>query len=77
MLNTFAKFFIMLGVFFLCLGVFFYLINKIPGMGNLPGDISIKREHFSFQFPVFSCIVMSIVLTILLNIILFFFNRSH
>ncbi|MDD5199498.1 MAG: DUF2905 domain-containing protein [Terrimicrobiaceae bacterium] len=35
---------------------------------RLPGDIAIQRGNFSFGFPIATCIVVSIVLTILLNL---------
>ena len=36
------------------------------GIGRLPGDISVERPGFSFYFPVTTCIVISIVLTVVL-----------
>lgn len=44
-------------------------------LGGLPGDVHIQREKFSFHFPVVTCIVLSIVLTILLNLVLRFFGK--
>jgi hypothetical protein len=40
------------------------------GFGHLPGDISVTRGTVSFVFPIVTCIVVSIVLTVLLNIFL-------
>jgi len=40
--------------------------GKIPYLGQLPGDIVVKKENFSFYFPLTTCIIMSIVLTALL-----------
>jgi len=37
--------------------------GKIPGVGKLPGDILIKRENFSFYFPLTTCILLSLILT--------------
>ena len=37
-------------------------------LGRLPGDIRIEREHSSFYFPVVTCIVISIVLSLLLSL---------
>lgn len=56
-------------------GLVMMFADKIPGidrLGRLPGDIAIKRENFSFHFPVVTSIIVSIVLTVLLNI---FFRR--
>jgi hypothetical protein len=35
-------------------------------LGRLPGDISIKRPSFSFYFPITTCILLSLVLTLIL-----------
>ncbi len=42
------------------------------GLGKLPGDIVVKRENFSFYFPIATMIIVSVVLTIALNL---FFRR--
>lgn len=42
---------------------------SLHSLGNLPGDIYIKRETFSFHFPVVTCIIISIILTVILNLI--------
>lgn len=35
-------------------------------LGRLPGDIHVEREHFSFHFPIVTCLLLSVLLTILL-----------
>ena len=40
-------------------------LNLVPWLGKLPGDISIKKGNFSFYFPIVTCIVVSVVLTLL------------
>lgn len=42
--------------------------NLLPWAGRLPGDISIKRENFSFYFPLVTCILVSVVLTLLMRL---------
>ena len=37
--------------------------------GKLPGDIRIEKDNFSFYFPVVTCIVLSIIITVILKII--------
>lgn len=44
-------------------------------LGRFPGDIHIAHERFSFHFPVATCIVASIVLTVLINVLLRLFHR--
>lgn len=41
--------------------------GKIPYLGQLPGDILVKKKNFSFYFPLTTCIILSIVLTALLH----------
>ncbi len=58
------------GVILFVMGGLVFLASKfgIP-FGRLPGDIRIERENFSFYFPLASSILISIVLTIILNVI--------
>ena len=55
-------------------GVLLVLLGQIPFFGRLPGDIAIERERFSFFFPLASMLILSLILTILINIILRFFR---
>ena len=43
-------------------------------LGRLPGDVSIRTQRGSFHFPVVTCIIISLVLTVLLNLALRFFR---
>lgn len=54
---------IILGLVFLAAGCGLFLLSKIPGLGRLPGDIVIKRENFTFYFPLATCILLSLILT--------------
>jgi hypothetical protein len=56
---------IVVGIIFIIMGIAFLLGDKIPFLGRLPGDISIQKERFSFYFPITTCIIISIVLSIL------------
>ena len=55
-------------------GVLLVLLGQIPFFGRLPGDIAIERELFSFFFPLVSMLIVSLVLTILVNIVLRLFR---
>ena len=57
---------IVIGVILLIVGVVFLLAPKIPWLGHLPGDISYKKGNFSFYAPLGTCILISIVLTLIL-----------
>jgi Protein of unknown function (DUF2905) len=43
--------------------------GKIPFLGRLPGDIVIRKDGFTFFAPIITMLIISVVLTILLNII--------
>jgi len=66
-----ARTLILIGVIFIFMGFVVYLANKIPGVGRLPGDILIKRENFSFYFPLTTCILASLIL----SLIFYFINN--
>ena len=61
-----AKMMIFLGVIFIALGILFYYLGKIPGIGKLPGDIFIKRENFTFYFPLTTSLLISLIATLIL-----------
>ncbi len=56
-------------------GLLLFFFEKIPWLGNLPGDIHFKGKNFSFHFPLMTCILLSVLITILINIILKFFGK--
>lgn len=66
--NYFAKLLIAVGIIVVIVGVLMLLNIKIP-FGKLPGDIVIKKENFTFTFPIVTCIIASIVLSFVMWII--------
>jgi len=68
MMPSMGKMFIILGVILVVIGLAFTYGPKIPWLGKLPGDISIKKDNFSFYFPITTSIIISIILTILFSI---------
>lgn len=65
-----AKLLILIGFFLTFAGLMLLILEKIPFIGKLPGDILIKRKNFTFYFPLVTSILISIILTILLNLLL-------
>ena len=65
MMTPLGKMLIVLGVVFILIGLGFLFADKIPWLGRLPGDIYVKRGNFSFYFPLGTCIVISIVLSLI------------
>jgi hypothetical protein len=55
---------IITGILIVIVGLFWPLAKEIP-LGRLPGDISVKGEKYSFYFPIVTCIVISIIVTLL------------
>jgi uncharacterized protein HemY len=66
-----AKTLIYLGFILVVVGVVVALAGKLPWLGHLPGDIYIQRERFSFYFPLGTCILISVIITL----VLYFFRR--
>jgi len=67
-LGPLGKLLILLGVFIIAIGVLLSVGDKIPWIGKLPGDIIIKKEKFTFYFPITTSIIISIVLTLLFTL---------
>ena len=55
---------IIIGVLFILVGLIYPFLRDI-GLGRLPGDIIIKKENSSFYFPIVTCIVVSIVVSLI------------
>ena len=64
-MSALGKMLIILGAVMIVCGVVLLLAHKIPFIGRLPGDIYVKRENFTFYFPLTTCIIISIVLTLI------------
>ena len=60
-----ARALIFFGVMLAGFGIVLLLGPKIPWLGRLPGDILIQREPITFYFPVASCLLASVVLSLL------------
>ncbi|OGR15607.1 MAG: hypothetical protein A2X81_02095 [Desulfobacterales bacterium GWB2_56_26] len=60
-----AKKLIFIGCLLLVAGLLWPILEKL-NLGRLPGDIIIRRDDFRFYFPITTCLVVSIVLTILI-----------
>ena len=61
------KILIILGIVILVIGLLYPYIKKL-GLGQLPGDIMFKSGNSTFFFPIVTCIILSIVLTIIFNL---------
>jgi len=59
-----GKTLISVGIVLVIVGLLGSLAGKLPWIGHLPGDIHIQRGRFSFYFPLTTCIVVSIVISL-------------
>jgi hypothetical protein len=65
-----GKYIIITGVVIVLLGVLIYFFHdKLNWIGRLPGDIRIEKENFRFYFPIATMIIVSLVVTIIIQII--------
>jgi hypothetical protein len=63
-----GKFVVVIGVIITLMGVIMWSGTAPKWLGRLPGDIRIEREHSAFYFPIVTCILLSIALSLLLSI---------
>jgi hypothetical protein len=63
-----GKTLLVLGLILAIVGGGLMLLPKIPWIGKLPGDIFIKGEKVSFYFPITTCIIISLLLTLLFSL---------
>ncbi|MBT0654765.1 DUF2905 domain-containing protein [Geomobilimonas luticola] len=65
-MTGFGRHLILIGLVIAAIGVALSFADRIPWLGRLPGDISIRRENFSFYFPLATSIVISLILSLVL-----------
>jgi DUF2905 family protein len=71
-LDSFGKLLLGLGGLLLLIGALLVFGGRLPGiaaLGRLPGDIFIKRDNFSFYFPLTTSLLISIILSLMLWLI--------
>jgi hypothetical protein len=68
-ISTVGRLLLVVGIMVVAVGGFLALGGRLP-FGRLPGDISIQGQNGGFFFPIVSCIVISVVLTVVLNLII-------
>jgi uncharacterized membrane protein len=68
-MTSVGKSIIYIGAVLVVIGVAIMLISKLTGGRFLPGDIIIRRPGFTFYFPIVTCIIVSIILTLLFRLL--------
>lgn len=64
-----GKWLILSGAFVAIVGAFLYFAGKFAGLGKMPGDILVKKDHWTFYFPITTCLLLSLLLTALLQLL--------
>jgi hypothetical protein len=64
-IGYFGKMLVIFGFILMTIGFLLTIVNKIPFLGKLPGDIYIQRKNFSFYFPLATSILISIILSLI------------
>jgi hypothetical protein len=68
--QTSGKYIIFIGLLFVVVGIIVYFFHDaFKWFGRLPGDIRIEKKNVIFYFPIVSMIIISIILTLIINII--------
>ena len=70
-----GKILLIVGGIIVVLGLLFLFGQHIPFFGKLPGDIFIKKDNWSFYLPIVTFLVVSIIITIIINVVLFFLRK--
>jgi membrane protein implicated in regulation of membrane protease activity len=70
-----GKILLIVGAVIIVVALLMIFGQHIPFFGKLPGDIFIKKDNFSFYFPIVTFLIISIILTVIINLILYFMNR--
>jgi len=63
-----AKVLIVLGLLLVGAGILLWAVGRVPFLGRLPGDIYIRRGNASFYFPLVTCIILSLVVSVILTL---------
>ena len=68
-LTSLGKILIAAGILLVLIGGLLLLGKHVPLLGRLPGDFTFERKGVHVFFPLATCLVVSVVLTVLLNLI--------
>jgi len=62
--RTMGRMLVGIGLLLTVVGGVILLVERIPGLGRLPGDIIVERKNFTFYFPLATSILVSVVLSL-------------
>jgi hypothetical protein len=64
-----------IGALILGIGLLLTLVDRVPLLGRLPGDIAVQGDHGTLYAPIATAIVLSVALTLAINVIAWLANR--
>ena len=68
--NVTGKYIMLIGLIIIVVGVIIYFFHdKLNWIGKLPGDIKVDKGNFKFYFPITTMILLSLAITLLINLI--------
>ncbi len=68
--QSIGKVLILVGVFIVVLGLSLVLWQRVPLLGRIPGDIFVQKGDLQLFFPIATCLIVSILLTVAVNFII-------
>lgn len=73
-MNNIPKSLIIAGIALIVIGLVWTGLGRFINLGRLPGDIAVEKGNVKFYFPIVTCIVISIVLSLIASIARWFFK---
>lgn len=64
-----GKILVLAGIAIAAIGLALWGLSSVPDVGRMPGDIYVRRGNFTFYFPIVTCVVISIVATVLFSLL--------
>ncbi len=71
LMASLGKTLLVIGAVLAGLGLLLLLADRVGWLGKLPGDFVVRREHFTFYFPLTTCLIISVIVSFLI----WFFRR--
>ena len=74
-LSDLGRLLLVIGGAIVLLGAAVLLAGRVPWLGRLPGDILIRRGNSTIFIPIVTCLVVSLILTVIINVVLLLLRR--
>lgn len=71
-MSNVPKILIVTGAVLIVIGLLWMFLGRFVQLGRLPGDIAVERGNFRFYFPIVTCIVLSVVFSLIMAVIRWF-----